>query len=150
MYRLGLALALALALAAAGACAKSPVEKEAEKGPKTGVWVHDETAVAAAKEAGKPALVDVAAAWCTPCREFDRVTFADPAVKKALSNRVLVRLDVTRGQPVHKEIQEKYGAKTLPMVVLFDAEGNVEHRFDRFVGPTDFLAELDRLAKSAR
>ena len=59
-------------------------------------WLHDEpAAVADARGANRPLLIDFAADWCLPCKELERKTFAEPRVAKELSRFVLVRVDCT-------------------------------------------------------
>ena len=51
--------------------------------------------VAEASAAGKTVMLDFYADWCASCKEMERYTFPDPAVKAALANSVLLRADVT-------------------------------------------------------
>ena len=130
------------------ACEKTKGESPSK--PTTLTWQHREDALAAAVSANKPALLDITAAWCQPCVEYDRVTFVDPAVIKALDGWVVVRLDVTRQDERHRAIQERYQAGSLPAVILFDESGTEAQRFDRFLAPAEFVSELERLATRAK
>ena len=50
-------------------------------------------ALVAAK--GKPVMLDLYADWCVACKEFEKYTFSDPQVKKALADTVLLQANVT-------------------------------------------------------
>jgi len=150
-----LAPTLALLCLVGFACEKNENEQEnTQKNERTGkrelMWVHKEDALKTAAENGKPALLDISAAWCQPCVDYDDVTFADPSVVKALKGWALVRLDVTRQMDRHKDLQERYQAKTLPTLILFDRSGNEIHRITKFLNAAEFKAELASLSIPAK
>ncbi len=108
------------------------------------VWLHDEAGITAARTAGRPTLLDFYADWCVPCKELDRNTFADASVQAELARYSLVKIDNTDGDaPGVEERKERFGAKTLPTVVLIDSQGKIVERVSRVIPPGE-LVELLR------
>ena len=117
----------------------------APKGDVTLAWLSDEpTAVAAARGAGRPLLVDFAASWCIPCREFELKVFSRPEVAAAMQRFTLLRVDLSREDedPALGAIKHKYGADTLPAIRILSAEGNLVAKTDELVAPDRFLQLL--------
>jgi len=110
-------------------------------------WLSDEpSAVAAAHAAGRPLLVDFAASWCLPCREFELKVFSRPEVATALQRFTLLRVDLTREdeEAALGLIKRKYGADTLPAIRVVSADGTVVGKTDELIPPERFLELLAR------
>jgi thiol:disulfide interchange protein DsbD len=108
-------------------------------------WLKDEpAALAAARAAGRPMLVDFMASWCLPCREFDVKVFSQPAVAEEMRRFTLLRVDLTRedDDPALGVIKKKYGADTLPAIRLVSPDGHVVAKTDELMTPEAFLRLL--------
>jgi thiol:disulfide interchange protein DsbD len=105
------------------------------------VWVKGEKAgLAAAQAAHQPALLDFYADWCLPCKEMELKTFNSESVAAQLQHLTLVKIDTTNDDdPEVAATKQRYGAATLPTVVLLDSAGKVAHKLDHFVEPKELL-----------
>ena len=107
----------------------------------------DELNVLLEKNKGKKILLDFAAEWCTSCKEFEEITFADDAVKAKMNEFVLIRADVTENSDDQKALSKKYGVFGPPAIIFFDENLKVKKAktIVGFVEPTEFLAHLNSL-----
>ncbi|MFT5758305.1 MAG: thiol:disulfide interchange protein DsbD [Alteromonadaceae bacterium] len=81
-------------------------------------------AVVIANQQGKSIMVDLYADWCIACKEFEHYTFNTPQVQKALSNSVLLQVDLTdTGSTSSVELMSKYQVFGLPSILFFDVNG---------------------------
>ncbi len=106
-------------------------------------------ALAQAKAAGKPVMLDFYADWCISCKEMESFTFTDPAVKQALANAVLLQADVTPNDEQDKSLYKHFNIIGPPAIIFYDSEGN-ELKPYRVVGfmPADkFSAHVKQAIK---
>lgn len=93
---------------------------------------------------GKKILLDFAADWCTSCKEFEHITFADAGVKAAWKDYVLVQADVTENTDDEKALSKKFGLFGPPALIFYDENGNEEKgkRTIGFIPPEELLKKL--------
>ncbi len=97
---------------------------------------------------GKTVMVDLYADWCIACKEFEKYTFPNKKVQQALSNTVLVQIDLTdMGSKTSTEIWKKYQVFGLPSILFFDLQGNelTQQRVTGFMGAEEFSAHINRI-----
>ena len=103
---------------------------------------YDASALAAARSAGKPVVIDFYADWCLPCKELDENTFTDPRVVSELDRFVRVKADLTAAEDATtKALTKQYAILGVPTIVFIDAKGNesASARLTGFEPPDAFL-----------
>lgn len=97
-----------------------------------------------AENKGNRVLVDFYADWCTSCKEYEEMTFADEAVKDAMDEYVLVQVDVTANDEASKAITKKYGIFGPPAILFFDEKGQLAKDLTiiGFKEPKEFITHL--------
>jgi thiol:disulfide interchange protein DsbD len=101
-------------------------------------------AVARATADERPVLLDFYADWCVSCKEMEKYTFPDPAVRAALSDVVMLQADVTRVDAEDQALMQRFGIIGPPTIVFFSADGR-EQTSGRVVGfkpAADFAAHV--------
>ena len=96
---------------------------------------------------GKTAMLDFYADWCVSCKEMEKLTFVDPAVKARLGNTVLLQVDVTANDAADRAMLKRFGLFGPPGIILFGRDGR-EIPDSRVIGYQDknkFLASLGKL-----
>lgn len=78
---------------------------------------------AALSSAGRPVMLDFYADWCVSCKEMERFTFADPAVRDKLAGALLLKADVTANNPQDRELLRRFSLFGPPGTIFFDAQG---------------------------
>jgi thiol:disulfide interchange protein DsbD len=107
----------------------------------------DQLDAALAATGGRTAMLDFYADWCVSCKEMEKLTFVDPAVKARLANTVLLQVDVTANDADDRAMLKRFGLFGPPGIILFDRQGK-EIPDSRVIGYQDtnkFLGSLGRL-----
>ncbi len=90
-------------------------------------------ALAAAREDGKPVMLDFYADWCVSCKEMERFTYSRPGVQQALAGHVLLKADVTANDDDAKAMLKRFSLYGPPATIFFDSSGR-ELRALRLIG----------------
>ncbi|MEM6257362.1 MAG: thioredoxin family protein [Planctomycetota bacterium] len=121
-------------------------------------WTEDyDAAKTKAGEQSKDLLLEFTGSdWCPPCKKLNEMVFShDSFASGAGEHFVLVKLDFPRSKEQsadlkkqNRELQQKYGIRGYPTVMLTDAEGRPYAQTGfRQGGPEDYIAHLEELKK---
>jgi thiol:disulfide interchange protein DsbD len=80
-------------------------------------------ALAEANANGQTVMLDLYADWCVACKEFEKYTFPNSQVVAALSDSVLMQIDLTDNTDNTIAFQEKFSVLGLPTILFFDTQG---------------------------
>ncbi len=97
--------------------------------------------------AGKPVMLDFYADWCISCKEMERFTFSDPAVKQKMAQMLLLQVDVTKNNEADRELLKRFKLFGPPGIIFFNAQGQEPEKI-RVVGFQNagkFSSSLDRV-----
>ncbi|MES2820776.1 MAG: protein-disulfide reductase DsbD [Pseudomonadota bacterium] len=106
-------------------------------------------ALADAKAANQPLLLDWYADWCISCKVIEREVLNAPAVVGQLTDYRLVRFDITASDPTQRALLDRYGLFGPPAIQLFAGNGE-EWTELRVVGEVDAATFAERLRQAAQ
>lgn len=121
---------------------------------KSGAWqtlsspAELDAALAEAKAAGQPLLLDWYADWCISCKVIEREVFGNAEVGSKLAGWRLIRFDITESSAAQRALLDRYQLFGPPAIQLFSDQGD-ELLDLRVVGEVDaatFGVRLDRAA----
>jgi len=107
---------------------------------------YDEVILEKSARESKPAIMDVYADWCIPCRSMDESLFKDPEVLNVSKNFTMVRLDITKKFPGQDEIIRKYSIEGAPTIIFFNRHGDEipELRIESIIDRGDFILKMQK------
>ncbi|MGD9426803.1 protein-disulfide reductase DsbD [Pantoea sp. NSTU24] len=99
------------------------------------------------KAGGRLTMVDLYADWCVACKEFEKYTFSDSAVRASLSQVQLLQANVTANSASDNALLQHLQVLGLPTILFFDAQGREipGSRLTGFLNAADFRAHLQKL-----
>ena len=96
---------------------------------------------------GRMTMVDLYADWCVACKEFEKYTFSDSAVRASLKDVQLLQANVTANTATDNALLQHLHVLGLPTILFFDAQGKEipGSRITGFLKPKDFDEHLQKL-----
>ena len=92
-------------------------------------------------------MLDFYAEWCASCRELALYTFADPKVRTALSEVVLVQADVKQNPPVDQALLRQFDLTGPPAMLFFgpDQQERSAYRVIGYLKADKFMDIINRV-----
>ncbi|MGC3894306.1 protein-disulfide reductase DsbD [Pseudomonas urmiensis] len=92
-----------------------------------------DAALAQAKAAGQPVLLDWYADWCISCKVIEHEVLSAPQVQAQLGTFKLLRFDITESNAEQRSLLDRYQLFGPPALLFFAANGS-EMTSDRVIG----------------
>ncbi len=107
-----------------------------------------ESELDAARQSGRPVMVDFTADWCVSCKEMERYTFTAGSVVDALAPFVLLKIDVTANTEADRELLGYFSSFGPPTIAFYDAHGRRLDGFTLvgFVRANEFATHVNTVA----
>lgn len=106
---------------------------------------YDELQAVLKQHPNKIAMLDLYADWCVACKEFEHKTFADPQVQTALSDVLLLRVDMTNNSESNRTLMKTLAVTGLPTIIFFNQQGEEiqAQRITGFLPAEAFMVTLN-------
>jgi thiol:disulfide interchange protein DsbD len=98
----------------------------------------------------RPMLIDFGASWCRACEELAQQTLPAPQVACALSELRYVSVKLyehEQGDEHFETLQRQWNVRSLPTVIVLDADGREVARVNEFIPPDRMAAILRRVER---
>ena len=106
-----------------------------------------DAALAEAKAAGQPVLLDWYADWCISCKVIEHEVLNNPRVLDLLSGYRLVRFDITASNPEQRALLDRYQLFGPPALMFFGKNGS-EISDQRVIGEINAADFAERVANA--
>ncbi len=107
-----------------------------------------DAALAEAKSAGQPLLLDWYADWCISCKVIEREVLTAPSVTAQLGGYRLLRFDITESNEQQRALLDRYQLFGPPAILFFGGKGD-EWADLRVVGEISAANFAERLTRAA-
>jgi thiol:disulfide interchange protein DsbD len=136
-------------IVSSGACSEAPQAGAVALFRKVGSVAELQSRLQAAQAEKRWVMLDYYADWCVSCKEMERETFADPGVRKALGEWVLLQADVTANGKDDQALLRRYGLFGPPATLFFGPDGaeRQDHRVVGFVAAEAFLEHVRQVLR---
>lgn len=107
-----------------------------------------DAALAEAKSAGQPLLLDWYADWCISCKVIEREVLSAPTVTAQLGGYRLIRFDITESREDQRALLDRYQLFGPPAILFFGPKGDewADLRVVGEISAADFAERLTRAA----
>ncbi|WHI48904.1 thioredoxin family protein [Microbulbifer sp. VAAF005] len=103
-----------------------------------------------ARSEGRAVLANMTAAWCITCLMNEKAVLSSTEVSDALErlNVVALKGDWTNQDPRISELLAKYGRTSVPLYLLYPADGGDAKILPQILSQDDLLQELENAVDS--
>jgi thiol:disulfide interchange protein DsbD len=116
----------------------SPIQWQRELAP----------SLATARSQHRPMMIDFGATWCRACEELAHQTLPSAAVSCALSERNFISVKLyenEQNEDRFEQMQREWHVRSLPTVIILNAEGREVARVNEFITPERMVSMLRRV-----